>query len=107
MCIRDSANTSESSYNPNYIFEFSESERLAYIAERSVDPAKLANTLSPSLMKALYPGADFSGVPVSSPSNESNNLQAGGKITIQAGGTSGSIGTIASPTTISFSDGFD
>ena len=29
------ASTSESSYNPNYIFEFSESERLAYIAERS------------------------------------------------------------------------
>ena len=45
-------------------------------------------------MKALYPGADFSGVPVSSSSNESNNFQAGGKITIHAGGTGGSIGTI-------------
>ncbi len=96
-------------YDPDFVFTYSQGEKDAYVAANTFSQEALENPVSPGLMKALYPHAEFSNATVNSDSTEFANITAH-EITIVAGtkpdgndyvnGEVGNIGSVSGIITI-------
>ncbi|MBN2437042.1 MAG: hypothetical protein JXL20_00400, partial [Deltaproteobacteria bacterium] len=91
-------------YDPNFIFQVSEQERLERIDSRTFSSGALRYQISESLFSFLYPEAEGSGG-VGAPA-EMPNLIAN-HVTLTAGGDGGRIGRITGLVSIDLSGGFE
>ena len=63
-------------YDAGFVFTYTQAEKDAYVAANTFDLDALENPVSPGLMQALYPHAEFGSTVVNADSTESVNITA-------------------------------
>ena len=84
---------SQDEYDPDFVFTYSQAEKDAFVEANTFSLAALENPVSPGLMKALYPHAEFSNGVVNSDSTEFANI-TGDEVFIVAGTRTDSSGNV-------------
>ena len=87
-------------YDAGFVFTYTQAEKDAYVAANTFDLDALENPVSPGLMQALYPHAEFGSTVVNADSTEFVNITAD-EVNIVAGTkTAGPVGSIGSKSDI-------
>ena len=80
-------------FDPDFVFTYSLAEKDAYVEANTFSLAALENPVSPGLMKALYPHAEFSNGTVNSDSTEFANI-TGDEVAIVVGTATNASGDV-------------
>jgi Ca2+-binding RTX toxin-like protein len=95
----------DQAYDPDFIYQMSQAEKDARIAERTFSADALNSPLPPGLMSFLYPDTPFLGPSPDPFVSETPNV-IGGDVFLFAGGNSGQIGRVTGRVTVDLSSGF-
>ncbi|MCA9152359.1 MAG: hypothetical protein KDA92_23815, partial [Planctomycetales bacterium] len=93
-------------YDMNYVYRLSDTERTERLAERAIDADRLAFPLTTAMIRRLYPAQPLEANAVlQSASVEEPNV-VGDSISLHAGGANGRIGNVQSATYLDMRSGF-